>query len=419
MPGFVFSVGIDNDTVGFNVQYNFKPFSHSKRTPVNVTTTEFSIQAFREALEHDKETIDRLRKGGEISDDSFLQRWLNSRNKNIQKAVEALQEHSKWRADFFPNGYISDSEISTELKCNKCFLQGSTNEGNALLIVMARRHDMNKRDFHQTQKLICYTLDVSSALADHGGGKKICCLFDLSGLRLRNLDVKVLSSIFELLQQHYPERLSNLWFINAPFIFWAAWKIVAPLLEECSRQKMKFVNCRNQCCPSFLNDSVPEGVLPVCYGGKAALIPINIAAKNLAPKFSSSCSRNSALKQETASKQSWKTWYKSHARLSKCGNWIWHLWTGSFNNHFTRRFWNKMKGLTWRQRDTPKAMVFPQNICQKQRNVRGYFYYDPKQIRIGWFILMILVIHLALLIIGQIRSIAVKSICGDESFYFV
>ena len=46
------------------------------------------------------------------------------------------------------------------------------------------------------------------------------------GLRTRNLDVKALQAVFELLQSHYPERLHALWFLNAPFIFWGVWRMV-------------------------------------------------------------------------------------------------------------------------------------------------------------------------------------------------
>lgn len=38
--------------------------------------------------------------------------------------------------------------------------------------------------------------------------------------------MKALQAIFELLQSHYPERLSALWFLNAPFIFWGVWRLV-------------------------------------------------------------------------------------------------------------------------------------------------------------------------------------------------
>ena len=52
-----------------------------------------------------------------------------------------------------------------------------------------------------------------------------------AGLRTRNLDVKALQAVFELLQSHYPERLAALWFLNAPFIFWGVWRLVSPSWE--------------------------------------------------------------------------------------------------------------------------------------------------------------------------------------------
>lgn len=131
-----------------------------------------------------------------------------------------------------------------------------------MLVVWAARHDMGNRDIDETKRFICYCLDNTIAASDFrkNPGGQIKCLFDLSGvncytscrvssecrqfahssaavdrrvkwgscagLRTRNLDVKALQAIFELLQSHYPERLSALWFLNAPFIFWGVWRLV-------------------------------------------------------------------------------------------------------------------------------------------------------------------------------------------------
>lgn len=59
---------------------------------------------------------------------------------------------------------------------------------------------------------------------------------------MRNMDVGALTSVFELLQQHYPERLSQLWFLNAPWIFWGLWKVVKPFIHEATRQKIVFLS---------------------------------------------------------------------------------------------------------------------------------------------------------------------------------
>jgi len=55
-----------------------------------------------------------------------------------------------------------------------------------------------------------------------------------TGLRSRNLDVKALQAVFELLQSHYPERLHGLYFLNAPFIFWGVWKLVRSSSAHCA-----------------------------------------------------------------------------------------------------------------------------------------------------------------------------------------
>lgn len=61
-------------------------------------------------------------------------------------------------------------------------------------------------------------------------GDQLTMMCSFTGLRTRNLDVKALQAIFELLQSHYPERLCALWFLNAPLIFWGVWRLVIPQL---------------------------------------------------------------------------------------------------------------------------------------------------------------------------------------------
>ena len=44
------------------------------------------------------------------------------------------------------------------------------------------------------------------------------------------------------LQGQFPERLSQLWFLNAPFIFWGLWRIVSPFIEAATREKIVFLS---------------------------------------------------------------------------------------------------------------------------------------------------------------------------------
>ncbi len=50
---------------------------------------------------------------------------------------------------------------------------------------------------------------------------------------------QAIKTLFQLLGEHYVERLGNLFFWNPPTIFWGAWNTLSPLLPEATRQKIK------------------------------------------------------------------------------------------------------------------------------------------------------------------------------------
>lgn len=227
------------------------------------------------------EVVQQLQQGGEPLNSAAVVRWLRSRNWELDAAEEAIAQHAAWRSSYFPKGRIAEADISNELAANKVFLQGHDHQGHAVVVVMARRHDGSARELAETERLICYTLDNSLEACDLQRNQlgKICCLFDLSGLSLRNLDVKSLGKVFELLQRHYPERLASLWFLNAPLIFWGVWNCVAPFVDPATRRKIHFASASPSSTPAALANAVPRAVLPAPYGGAAALAPIQHAVQ--------------------------------------------------------------------------------------------------------------------------------------------
>ena len=58
--------------------------------------------------------------------------------------------------------------------------------------------------------------------------KKNLLIFALS----LSLSPRVLAGIFDMLKLHYPERLDAFWFLNAPTIFWALWRVVGPMVRK-------------------------------------------------------------------------------------------------------------------------------------------------------------------------------------------
>ncbi|CAL8470218.1 g9760 [Coccomyxa elongata] len=233
----------------------------------------------RRRIERYGDVRGQLERGGEPVDEGYFERWLRAKG-GVDEAEACIRAHAQWRADYVPMGRILEGEVVNELAARKCFLQGCDNEGHPVLVVWAARHDMGNRDIDETKRFICYCLDNTIAASDFrkNPGGQIKCLFDLSGLRTRNLDVKALQAIFELLQSHYPERLSALWFLNAPFIFWGVWRLVRPFIRtDETRNKIAFLSGRER--EETLLGTIPPHVLPVVYGGEAPLVPLEDAAQ--------------------------------------------------------------------------------------------------------------------------------------------
>lgn len=204
-----------------------------------------------------------------------ISRWLRAKGRNMALAEEQIRIHAHWRQEFMPAGHIPGNQVMNELASNKVYLQGCDAQGRTVFIVLAKQQEKGRPE--ETKRFICYTLDNAIAAADPVRNElgQFLCLFDLSGLRMKNLDVGALQAVFEVLQQHYPERLGELWFLNAPFIFWSLWRVVSPFIQANTKAKIKFLSGKDR--ERMLQEAIPPDVLPQIYGGEAAMVPIEEA----------------------------------------------------------------------------------------------------------------------------------------------
>lgn len=67
-------------------------------------------------------------------------------------------------------------------------------------------------------------------------------MYDLTGCGIANLDVTAFKDVLILMNTHYVERLSAMYFYNPPAIFWGLWNTFKGLLRPVTREKIKFID---------------------------------------------------------------------------------------------------------------------------------------------------------------------------------
>lgn len=240
------------------------------------TPDELSILQLREEL--GIEVLDRIEATGEAADDAFLLKWLIARGKSTNNAI---RQHATWREAFVGQNRlgIDPESISDELAAKKIFLQGLDHHGCSVLLFLISRHFSGVAPAETTNRLLTFAIDTASTAADlrFNSERKVCCIFDMTGVRIgRNIDINFLRGVFDLLQTHYPETLSRLYFIDAPLLFLGVWKCVAPFLQPATKSKIIFLS--GAAGRRHLAEVVGPSILPPCLNGSAELLPIDAAA---------------------------------------------------------------------------------------------------------------------------------------------
>lgn len=216
-----------------------------------------------------------------ISDSDFL-RFLRARGFDIGKASKLLVQHLEWRRSFLPLGFVQEEEIMKELERKQIFLQGHDKLGCPIVVLLTSRHLAFERDLEEIKRLFVYTFDKAAASNLHGEGKFLV-IGDLAGWGIKNMDIRGYLAVLDILQNQYPERLRKLFIVHVPYLFWGAWKVVSPLVDKVTREKIVFVEDKH--LEETLLNEVEKDRLPSIYGGQHDLIPIQkYAAPNWPPR---------------------------------------------------------------------------------------------------------------------------------------
>lgn len=198
-----------------------------------------------------------------------FKRYLEARNWNLDKSKKMLEDTLKWRSSFKPEEIRWD-QVAAEGETGKIFRANFHDRSGRSVIIMRPAYQNTTDSENQIRHLV-YLLE-NAVLNLPEGQEQMVWLIDFTGLTLTtSVSIKTARETVNILQNHYPERLSLAFLYNPPRVFQAFWKIVKYFLDTKTFHKVKFVYPKNKESVELMKQYFDEENLPTEFGGKTAL----------------------------------------------------------------------------------------------------------------------------------------------------
>lgn len=192
-------------------------------------------------------------------DDRMLNRFLRSRNFDVNKTFDMVKQYFKWR-DTIGVENIKLDDVKVELLKEGIYLMGQTKTGNPTFVVSSSCNWAHS-NMDAIERLFIFVLEYETKKLPKNI-ESFALILDLKGFSIKNSDRELEKRIFTLFQNYYPERLHKAYIVNAPSFFTVAWKILKNLLSPETVEKFKFLSK-----PDELQNYFESYQLSSKYGG--------------------------------------------------------------------------------------------------------------------------------------------------------
>lgn len=214
-------------------------------------------------------------------DDRLIVRYIRARMGDVAKAVEMLKSTLEWREAFgtdkafswtfphmdefksvYPAGYHKFDRLGRPIYIERVGCINVNRVEELMDIEELTRLHVQAMEFAR-----CSIFPAASDRCGQPIDQQIT-IIDLAGLSMKQVTpavFKMLSVIAEIDQNHYPELLSRMLIVNAPWSFSAVWAIVKPFLHRRTQKKIEIISKRTN---EILLDLIDEDSLPDFLGGK-------------------------------------------------------------------------------------------------------------------------------------------------------
>eukprot|EP01132_Coremiostelium_polycephalum_P010109 gene10109-12398_t len=231
LNGSTSSLSSSTTSLTNNDEKKFDPFKN---------LTEKQMEAYREIRELFSDLTDP-QDIAYCTDMCFL-RYLRARNYIVPKSEKMLRDSLEWRKKYKPNE-ICLRDVK-EIAATGCIYVNGKKDKKGRPIIIARPRNDTLKDVPGADKFknLVYWLESGfRGMNEDKGIETFCFIVDYNDFSRKNLDMKTNLESMHLLLDHCPERMGQSLFLDPPTLFWIAWKIISPFLNEVTLSKVKFI----------------------------------------------------------------------------------------------------------------------------------------------------------------------------------
>eukprot|EP00761_Pharyngomonas_kirbyi_P012795 gb/GECH01012822.1/.p1 GENE.gb/GECH01012822.1/~~gb/GECH01012822.1/.p1 ORF type:complete len:288 (+),score=48.98 gb/GECH01012822.1/:1-864(+) len=180
----------------------------------------------------------------EMCNGTCLCRFLRARKGSINNAAKMLEKTILWRREYQP-ARIPVSDVKWQAKDGKNYIRGRDRHGRPVIWMRARLDTPYAAE--QKLKLIVFQVEQATQIADRENSDgKIDFVADLRDMSYHTVsEVSAAKQVVDVMQNHYPERLGYFLVVDAPWLFNTLWRIVKPLVDPETRQKVHFLKANH------------------------------------------------------------------------------------------------------------------------------------------------------------------------------
>eukprot|EP01117_Protostelium_nocturnum_P001409 TRINITY_DN11712_c0_g1_i1.p1 TRINITY_DN11712_c0_g1~~TRINITY_DN11712_c0_g1_i1.p1 ORF type:complete len:272 (+),score=84.14 TRINITY_DN11712_c0_g1_i1:141-956(+) len=198
-------------------------------------------------------------------------KFLRARNFNHDVSFKMFCSFIQWRKDFQGIGVdnVTKDTCIDEIRKGKTYAFGNDINGRPILWLKAKLHSKRESESEELQRLAVYTIESLNELL-RPPQETVTMIIDLKGFSMDNMDMNIAKFLTTLTSDYYPESLGQALILDAPWLFYATWKVISLWLDAKTASKIKFGT------PADVAKLVPEEYLPEEYGGKVK-VDVNAA----------------------------------------------------------------------------------------------------------------------------------------------